>query len=187
MSDIRKDESDLTARRLEAHHHPAEIIFGVLAFAFALFLLFQIPTQTTWVKGGSVFRQPAFWPAVSIVGMTLFGAAELWACWRRNRGADRKAIAQEALDWVRALEYVVWFLAYVWLVPLLGYLPSSIVFCTLLAWRLGYHTPRALLMAALVGVATVVVFKSFLSVRIPGGAVYEYLPSQIRNFMILYL
>jgi hypothetical protein len=187
MSDARHNEPDLSARRLEIRHHPAEIIFGALAFAFALFLLSQIPAQTTWIQRAAFVRQPAFWPTVSIVGMTLFGAAELWACWRRNRHAQRQEIVSEALDWFRALEYVLWFLAYVWLVPLLGYLPSTVVFCMLLAFRVGYRNPGAVLMAAVVAVATVVVFKAFLSVRIPGGVAYEYLPPQIRNFMILYL
>lgn len=187
MSEVDPHQSDFAARRLEARHHPAEIIFGILAFAFALLLLVQIPTQTTWIRRASLFAQPAFWPAVSIIGMTLFGAAELWFCLRRNGGAQRRQIVLEALDWLRALEYVLWFLAYVWLVPLLGYLPTTLVFCTTLAFRLGYRTAQSLAMAALVGAATVVVFKAFLNVRIPGGAVYEYLPHAMRNFMILYL
>ncbi|EPJ45233.1 MAG: hypothetical protein OFPI_37520 [Osedax symbiont Rs2] len=36
-------------------------------------------------------------------------------------------------------------------------------------------------------VATVVIFKSLLEVKIPGGASYQYLPEGIRNFMIVYL
>ena len=39
--------------------------------------------------------------------------------------------------------------------------------------------------AAGVGLFTVVLFKSLLQVKIPGGAVYEFLPGALRNFMIL--
>jgi hypothetical protein len=39
--------------------------------------------------------------------------------------------------------------------------------------------------AVLVALAVVVVFKSFLSVKIPGGAIYEYLPDALRSFFIL--
>ena len=42
-----------------------------------------------------------------------------------------------------------------------------------------------MLAAVLFGLATVVVFKSFLSVKIPGGMIYEYLPGAIRTFFIL--
>ena len=37
----------------------------------------------------------------------------------------------------------------------------------------------------LTGIATVVIFKSLLGVKIPGGLVYEYLPGTIRNVMIV--
>lgn len=186
MSDTYHEESGLAARRLKANHHPAEIVFGALAFAFALFLLVQIPRQTTWIDGAALVRQPAFWPFMSIIGMILFGSAELWACWRRSGATQSRQIAFELLDWLRGLEYVLWFLAYVWLVPLTGYLPTSLVFCTTLAFRLGYRTTRSLAIAGLVGLIVVIVFKTFLSVRIPGGAVYEYLPPELRNLMILY-
>lgn len=180
-------DSDFASRRLVAARHPAELVFGVLAFAFALFLLVQVPSQTTWVEGAGLASQPALWPVVAVVGMTLFGAAELSFAWRRTRPSDRGRIRAEVIDWSRSLEYVLWFMGYVWLVPRLGYLPATLVFCVGLAFRLGYRCARMLIAAALVGAATVVVFKAFLNVRIPGGTVYEYLPPALRNFMILYL
>lgn len=181
------DDSTFVSRRLEATHHPAEIVFGVLAFGFAAFLLIQIPTQTTWVKGAAFVAQPAFWPIVALVGMTVFGAAELWFSRRRHRTERRDQIPAEVVEWARALEYVLWFMAYVWAVPFVGYLPTTVLFCVGLTLRLGYRAPRTLAAAALTGTVTVVVFKAFLSVRIPGAAAYEYLPAALRNFMILYL
>ncbi len=54
-----------------------------------------------------------------------------------------------------------------------------------MAVRQGYRSSRYLVAAALLGLAIVVVFKTGLSVKIPGGALYEYLPGGLRNFMIL--
>jgi len=188
--------SDPSAGQVEQHdiselvepkHHRAEIVFGVLSFAVALFLLSQIPGETTWANGRRFVEQPGFWPIVSIAGMTIFGAFELFYTWRRlgrHGGGDVKA---EVFDWARALEYVVWFMAYVFAVPVTGYLPTTVVFCAALTWRLGYRSARMIGAGVLVGIATVVVFKSLLSVRIPGGAVYDLLPEATRNFMILYL
>jgi hypothetical protein len=88
--------------------------------------------------------------------------------------------------WFRALEYVVWFLAYVMMVPRLGYLPSSIIFAIILTLRLGYRSPRMLLSAAVFGISVVLIFKTFLQVKVPGGAVYEYLPTAARSFMLTY-
>ena len=46
---------------------------------------------------------------------------------------------------------------------------------------------RALALAPLVAIAIVVVFKAFLAVRIPGGAVYDIFPQALRNFLVVYL
>jgi putative tricarboxylic transport membrane protein len=171
---------------VEARHHRAEIVFGALSFAFALFLAAEIGAQTTWIDNRRFVEQPAFWPIVSILGMTIFGAFELWFSWRRNRRGRGDGVLPEVLQWAKAIEYVVWFMVYVVIVPRLGYLPTTLVFCAALTVRLGYREPRALLGAIATGLATVVVFKSFLGVKIPGGAVYEYLPDTLRNIMILY-
>lgn len=166
--------------------HRAEIVFGVFSLGAALLLLSQIGTETSWVDGRPVIRQPAFWPAVAIVGMIVFGAFELASTWRALRTRQSGAIGPEVVRWLLALEYLAWFLAYVWAVPVLGYLPTTITFCAALSFRLGYRRRHALLAAVLTGVGTVVVFKSLLGVKIPGGMVYEYLPNGIRNVLILY-
>ncbi|MEW5420508.1 tripartite tricarboxylate transporter TctB family protein [Amorphus sp. 3PC139-8] len=181
------ETSNDTERRLTAAHHPAELVYGAAAFLFAVALLTQIPNEITWVKRAALVSQPGFWPVISIVGMLIFGAAELVFAIRRNRAADLPAIRSELLAWLRALEFLVWFIAYVALVPLAGYLPTTLAFACLLTWRLGYRSARMIAAAALLAIVTVVVFKGLLSVRIPGGAVYELLPPAIRNFMILYL
>lgn len=168
-------------------HHRAEIIFGFASFGFALFLAANIPWQTQWARGLDFFKQPAFWPMMAITAMTGFWALELWSCWRRNKRASGEGTLAELGRWVRASEYVLWFMAYVWLVPLAGYLPTTLAFTTTLTLRLGYRSWTTIGAALLTGAVTVIVFKSFLSVRIPGGAVYEYLPPALRNFMILYL
>ena len=78
-------------------------------------------------------------------------------------------------------------MVYVFLVPMAGYLPSTIIFAVLLCYRVGYRSFRSLLAAALVATTVVVVFKSFLQVKVPGGQVYEMLPDSIRSFMLTYL
>jgi hypothetical protein len=160
-------------------------VFGVLSFAAALLLLTLIGTETEWLDGRPFVRQPAFWPAVAIVGMTVFGVFELWSTGRALRRGAAGEIGAEVLKWFAALEYLAWFLVYVWVVPVLGYLPTTIIFCAALTYRLGYRSGRGLVAAVLTGIATVVIFKSLLGVKIPGGLVYEYLPGTIRNVMIV--
>ena len=60
------------------------------------------------------------------------------------------------------------------------------IFCTVLAYRAGYREGRVLGAAALLGASVVLLFKSFLQVKIPGGALYEYFPAALRNLLIVY-
>jgi hypothetical protein len=71
-------------------------------------------------------------------------------------------------------------------VPQLGYLLSTIVFGLLLAARAGYRSVRMYLSIVALSITIVVVFKGFLQVKIPGGAIYEYLPTALRSFMLTY-
>ena len=87
--------------------------------------------------------------------------------------------------WLASLEYVAWFMVYVWLVPITGYLLTTIAFCVLLARRCGYRSRRALLTAAATAVCIVVLFKTMLAVKIPAAVIYEWLPAGLRNFMII--
>ena len=159
--------------------------FAIAIVVLSVGLLAMIGEQTQWKPRTDFLKQPAFWPGLSLIGMSVCALLYLAQSLRSKRFAswDRR----EALVWLRCLEFPLWFMAYVFLVPLVGYLPVSVIFCPLLAWRMGYTSRRSLWSAALVGAFIVVLFKSFLQVRVPGGALYEYLPDALRNFMILYL
>lgn len=154
----------------------------VLLFVLAaLYLLSQIGTETRYSARGKLFAQPRFWPAVAVGGMVLFGVLHLARTWRTGWSGG----LHEAVQWLRALEFVAWFMIYVVAVPLIGYLAATILFTLLLAFRMGYRRPSQLWMAVAMGIAVVVIFKAGLSVKIPGGAIYEYLPSAMRSFMIV--
>ena len=43
-----------------------------------------------------------------------------------------------------------------------------------------------LITSAVGGTLVVVIFKSFLQVKVPGGKLYEYLPGAMRSFMLTY-
>ena len=159
-------------------------MFALALLAVSVLLISQIGGQTRWTENTKLFAQPRFWPAVALGGMTLLAALHLWRLpWRHVTRYDRF----EARKWSRALEYAVWFMGYVLAVPIAGYLPVTLIFVPLLAWRMGYRTPAMMAISLGFALAVVVLFKSFLSVKIPGGAVYEYLPDTVRSFFILNL
>lgn len=160
-----------------------DFVFAVIFLIFSSYLLSQLGEQVQWSKRGKFFAQPGFWPAVSLVGMTFFALLHCMGSVLSPRIEGRLA---EVGFWLRSLEYVAWFLAYVWLVPLLGYLPMTLIWMPLLAFRVGYRGKKMLLTAALIGFVIVLVFKAFLEVKIPGAVLYDGLPDGMRSFMLTY-
>jgi hypothetical protein len=157
------------------------VLFAVAFLACSALLLSQITSQTKFSSNGQLFAQPRFWPGVGVVGMVVFGTLHLIHTWRARVGGDWA----EGLVWLQVLEFFVWFMIYVWAVPVIGYLLATILFTCLLAARKGYRSLKWQITAALTAICIVLIFKTGLSVKIPGGAIYEYLPNGLRSFMIL--
>ena len=161
-----------------------QFLFSLFFVGLALALAVQLPFQTTWLEDTSLFVQPRFMPAIAVFCMLVFGCLHLWRLPRRR---VVRSDWNETRIWVSGLEFVAWFMVYVIVVPIAGYLPSTVGFVWLLVVRMGYRTTKYRWCSVLFAVAVVVVFKALLQVRIPGAAVYELLPSAIRNFLIVYL
>lgn len=159
-----------------------QLFFAVAFFAFALVMLALIGDQTRWVDKTKLFAQPRFWPAVGLGGMVLLGGLHLYKLpWHHASRYDWG----ELRKWSSVLEFGVWFMVYVLLVPILGYLPVTLVFVPVLAWRMGYRSRYMMGVSLLFAFGVVVMFKMLLSVKIPGGLIYEYLPGALRSFFIL--
>ena len=166
------------------YRRPGDVVFACAFLVFAVFLLSQIRTQAPWLAGTKTFAQPAFWSLISLALMSFFAALHFLSSILSPRIPGRW---QEVWQWVRSFEYVIWFMIYVFAVPWVGYLPTTIVFAVLLGVRAGYRSIHAIGSLVLLAVAIVVVFKAFLQVKIPGGALYHHLPDGLRAFMLTYL
>ena len=114
--------------------------------------------------------------------MTVFGFVHLILNIRLNNLIKD---LKEGFIWVRSIEFALWFLLYVVLVQYIGYLFATCIIAFCLSYRVGYRKKTMLLSSVLTALSIVLVFKTFLEVKIPGGIIYEYLPDTLRNFMIL--
>ncbi|MBE1283877.1 MAG: tripartite tricarboxylate transporter TctB family protein [Rhodobacteraceae bacterium] len=161
-----------------------QLIFALFFFLFSAVLLALIPDQTRWVEKSKFVAQPRFWPAIGLGLMVLFGGLHLYRLpwWRATRYDF-----WEVRKWFVVLEFAGWFMGYVVAVPIIGYLPVTLIFVPALSWRMGYRTRFMLGISVVFAVAVVVLFKGLLSVKIPGALLYEYLPGGLRSFFILYL
>ena len=159
-----------------------QLIFALLFLALSILLISQLGDQTKWIKKTKFAAQPRLWPMIALTGMVFFTGLHLWRLPRRR---ILQVDLQEAKRWLQVNEYCVWFIAYVWVVPQIGYLISTLIFLPALAYRAGYQNKQMMTYAACIGFSIVVIFKSFLEVKIPGGAIYEFLPNALRSFFIL--
>jgi hypothetical protein len=176
--------------RLDASHpqdrpirQRGELPFALGMLLFALVMLSQLGEQAKWFpRGVKPYAQPALWPAIGLSGMAFFSALHAAAC-LRARKPDTEW--REMLVWLRAFEFVLWYLAYAFLTPVLGYLLASVLTMVALVWRVGLRDRASLLWAAGFAIGMVLVFKTGLSVKIPGGALYDLFPDPVRIFLSL--
>lgn len=165
------------------HRKPGDIVFAWIALLFSVFLLTQLADQTAWRNGGKLFAQPRFWPAVSLGGMAVFAAFHLLGSALSQRIEGRW---REVWLWISSLEYAAWFIAYALAVPYAGYLLATVILAVLLALRVGYRKRKTLAVAGITAVFIVLIFKTFLQVKLPSGQIYETLPEGLRQIMLTY-
>ncbi|MBW1996476.1 MAG: tripartite tricarboxylate transporter TctB family protein [Deltaproteobacteria bacterium] len=173
-------------------HRKGEALFAAIMVVMTAVLLAQIRTQTKWIENISFFQQPCFWPLICLGGLLLFAIGfliqSLLKTVRREQVhfCDQILPLDEVWNWVRTLEYSAYFLIYVFMVPKLGYLPTTLVFCPLLTVREGYRERKILVGSVLAAFLITLVFKAILKVKLPAGELYNLFPDAIRNFLMIY-
>ncbi|MFV8556474.1 tripartite tricarboxylate transporter TctB family protein [Sulfitobacter sp. SBS6] len=165
------------------YRRPGDLFYSIISIVFSLFLAFNLRSETTWVPNTKLFAQPAFWPYAAVGTMVLFSTLHLVSSLVSPKLEGRW---QEVGFWLRSVEYAGWFMIYVIIVPQLGYLLTTVLFAVALCLRLGYRGAKFLGSAAVFAVAVVVIFKTLLQVKVPGGAIYELLPTALRSFFLTY-
>ena len=191
-----------------------DLAFSIFMLIFALFFFAAVWSQAGWetrklpdevgtyflrqfglVEGGGrlarfgpILRQS--WVAPALVLMILVPAA-LWnlrQSWKvhvwRKRFELPTSVRYEVEQWMRALEFVVWFIAYTLLVPILGYLLATLIFGTLLPFRMGYRSPRWIGICLLTSLTIVLIFRTGLQIKTPVNIwLYNQMPNEWGGFM----
>ena len=165
------------------YRKPGDIVFATAFLIFSLILWATMDSQLVWKDKLILGKQPALWPTIAVYGMVILGFFHWLSSIMSPRILGRLA---EMAFWLRSCEYVVWFTAYMYGVKYFGYLPMTMVTCVALAYRVGYRSGRIFAIMAGFGLVVVVIFKSFLQVKIPGGDLYEYLPDAVRSIALTY-
>ncbi|MEL6451107.1 MAG: tripartite tricarboxylate transporter TctB family protein [Pseudomonadota bacterium] len=191
-----------------------DLVFSLFMVALALFFLITFFTQTGWEDRKLPANMARYWmdqfgiteaqdrPArlgrilkqswtAPMICLAILVPAALWNlrgslrahAWRRRFRLPTDA-RYELVQWLRALEYVGWFVGYTLLVPLLGYLVATLLLGTALPWRLGYRGGRWLAICLAASFAIVLVFRTGLQIRTPVNIwLYDQLPQRAETFM----
>lgn len=102
----------------------------------------------------------------------------------RNRFQQPTSVKFELEQWLRAIEFVIWFIVYTLLVPVLGYLVSTLLLGTLLPWRMGYRSARWMGICVLTSLVIVLLFRTGLQIKTPVNIwLYSLLPTELKGFM----
>jgi hypothetical protein len=91
------------------------------------------------------------------------------------------------VQWLRAVEFVAYFIVYTRSIELIGYLFATIIFAVLMVFRLGYRSWRWLGITIAVSFASVLFFRTMLQIKTPVNIwLYNQLPDGFERFMKVY-
>lgn len=191
-----------------------DLVFSAIALMVALFFALMFFTETGWDKRklpsdgwqywlrqfgiiegegrlarlGRILKQSWVAPLMCLAVLVPAAVLNMRASWRvhqwRRRFGQPVSMRYEGEMWLRALEFVGWFVAYTLLVPVLGYLVATLLLGTLLPWRLGYRGLRWTGICLAASLAIVLVFRTGLQIKTPVNIwLYAQLPDGLRGFM----
>ncbi len=140
---------------------------------------------------GRILKQSWVAPLLCLLVLVPAALANLRSSWKETQWRKRFLLPTDAYfeltKYAAALEYVAYFIGYTLLVPILGYLISTLLLGTYLTWRLGYRSIVWFIRGLAASFAVVIVFRTLLQIKTPISIwLYDQLPQAMRAFMLTY-
>ena len=153
------------------------------------FGLYEIDGRVT--RFGRILKQSWVAPMICLLVLMPTALWNLQSSFKEHKWRKRFLLPTSAYfelkKYAAALEFVTYFIGYTLLVPLFGYLLSTLLMGTLLPWRLGYRGRIWLVRSFLTSFAIVIAFRTLLQIKTPGSIwLYDQLPTALRSFMLTY-
>ena len=176
----------------------ADLLFSVLILGVALLLALTFFDQSGWAdrdlpqkRLGKVLKQPWIGPVIALLILVPAALGNLGLSLRRALLDRRKhrpnKTRYEVVQWLRAIEFIVYFIIYTRSIEIVGYLIATVIFAILMVVRLGYRSWRWVGIAAGVSFLSVVFFRTLLQIKTPVNIwFYNQLPDGLERFMKVY-
>jgi hypothetical protein len=175
-----------------------DLILSIIMLGIALFLLWHFGDEGGWndrdlpqSRVGKILKQQWVGPLMALAILVPSAVLNVWMSYRWTQKPERRHRPNrtmfEVVQWLRALEFLTYFIIYSYCVPVLGYLLSTLIFALFLTTRLGYRKPRWLAYSAGTAMLIVLVFRTFLQIKTPVNIwLYEQFPPALETFMKVY-
>lgn len=161
-------------------------------FITSVVLLILIPYQASWVETGrGWYTQPMMGALVGLGTMAVFSAYRVIQLTRHNSSEGRSTMFRRnpletllaVLDSYRtALISSVLFYTYIHSLSIIGFVPATFIFVTVLLW-LSRLLNRTWLLATIgTLIALVLIFRVGVSVWLPDVWLYSFLPDDLADF-----
>jgi hypothetical protein len=158
------------------------------AVSLALLALIGVATRHGQASGGW-WTRPAFFPGTAL---GLLAAANVITVWRDvadlrahpATAAERAEARVQVLRWLRPFEFLAYYAAYIWLIQIAGYFPSTLGFVMFLLWRVGLTAPQWLLAGLGLSLFMIAVFRAGLGVWMPAPGLYDLFPDGVRMALL---
>ncbi len=180
------------------HRGRGDLLFSLLMLALVGFLLWHFNTESGWdsrklpqKRVGKILKQGWIGPFLCMLILVPAVLLNLWQSIRKYRLDRRRLvplrIRYEVGQWLRSLEFILYFMIYTYAISWLGYLLSTLIFAVCLTWRLGYRSRRWVLTSLASAFAIVLLFRTILQIKTPINIwLYNQLPAGWENFMKVY-
>ena len=169
---------------------PGTGIFYTFMFVFGVAFLLLIPVETRpGPQGQGWWTQPVLMPTISL-WLVALPATYLFVRYIQRLRANnalkpaQSEVNSELIQWVRPLEFFVYYILYIWLLGIVGYFLASLFFIAGLCLRVGLRSSRWMLTSVLFAFALVAMFRWSLEVWVPPAELYDLFPKDIRIFLM---
>ena len=175
-----------------------DLIFSLLMLAFVAFLLWNFNTESGWdnrkipqKRVGKILKQSWVGPMICMAILVPAALINVWQSYKKWQRDTRQLVPNriryELVQWLRSLEFIVYFLGYTFVITYFGYLLSTVVFALFLTYRLGYRGWRWAGKTLATALAIVLLFRTILQIKTPINIwLYDQLPLSLENFMKVY-
>ena len=197
-SRISKERKFKVENLFEFKRITGDLTLSIIFLLFVVFLLIYFNSESGWSardlnqkRVGKILKQQWVGPLMCmaiLLPATILNTLEAFKAYKKSkRLLLPNKIMYEMTQWIRSLEFILYFLVYTFSITVLGYLISTLIFAVFLTYRLGYRTKKWIFISLFSSFIVVLIFRTILQIKTPVNIwLYKFFPENLEVFMKIY-